>query len=838
VNRNRASYYPSQCNGAKATGVVSPRICRRWCRLVTALALFGCCVYAHAPAVAQVTERLPDQDNTATSIVDIDGRTWVATPDGAYRIDGDTAKRVPDFKVDVTGVFDAGGHVWLATTQGAYRIDDGDRAVRVPDRGLVVTSVTEIAGRVWIAATNGAYLVNGDDARRVPDGDLDVAAIVPIDGIPWLATDQGAFRLIPSGNSFTAAHMVDMAYDLNQILEIDGTPWLATDQGAFRGSTPLPQPLSPPGKGQRDSTPHPNPLLGKEREPEESEPTPNPSLKGRESDFGQAATIAWQHIELITPADPSHRFTGKQAEIFHIIPAGGQIWFIGAAGPFRVDGDVAHRMPDAKLLVATVADAGGHVWIASRTGAYRVDGDSLRRIPDLPLDVTGVSEAAGHVWLATSSGAYEVDGDSATRIPDENVSVSGVSDIGGRTFVTTANGAYLVDHGHAYPMLDSDVAVLSVYNAGGDAWMATSQGAFRVDPSRVIEVRLVPITAGWRSALRRLLPRGFLLAGAYGLRVVYEQAEAEPTPNPSLTGGESGEETSAADARVVVNTDAAAYQRSLDQGHFAEPSSIMLTLSPGAVTIHVAVKDGWLPVVERPISVRVVPAWSVVLVLLAVVWLAFIFAVFLLSPISIPCHRLLMHPGFRTIGSLWTISLALTALPAVGWYLLIRYRRQLPVALGRDDDKVKDVNTDALSERLLVNRVAAVAPAADTEPFITACHIARLALSRAGGFRRLRSTIAAPLLAAGDEARDLDGLAVDLLAQYGDITDRALGRWLIGHGSFLFIVEADSPDAMTAGEAATALQAFVERHRRRSYVCLVGGEQTKVVNEPLLRPFG
>jgi glycine oxidase len=50
-----------------------------------------------------------------------------------------------------------------------------------------------------------------------------------------------------------------------------------------RPITPLPQPLSPPGKGESEvSIPYPNRLLGKERE---AEPTPAPSLKVRETMF-------------------------------------------------------------------------------------------------------------------------------------------------------------------------------------------------------------------------------------------------------------------------------------------------------------------------------------------------------------------------------------------------------------------------------------------------------------------------------------------------------------------------------------------------------------------------
>lgn len=725
---------------------------------------------------AQVAQRLPDLDKTATSIAEVDGVVWVATPEGAYRIEGDDAVRVPDYKLDVTGIYPIDGVVWLATTQGAYRID-GDTAVRVPNRGLVVTSITKVGDQIWLAATNGAYLIDGDDARRVPDRDFDVAAITDIDGLPWLATDSGAYALSPNPSTapgagpFVGRHVVNVDYDLNQILEIDGRPWLATDHGAYR--------IDPDG-------PH--------------------------------------HIAIITQSNPTLIYSGKAMEIFRILPVDGRVWFIGASGVFRLaepsgpgPSMVAYRIPDDKVAAATIAGAGGRTWLATRTGAYRVDGDQARRVPDLPLDVTSVADIEGTVWLATTQGAYRVQGDTARRIPDVPLSISGISEVGGKTFLATANGAYVVDGESAYPVVDSSVAVLSLTSAGGMAWLSTSAGAFRVDPDRIVAIKLVSHKSGFVAALRRLLPPGVDFCGTYGLRVVYVQRM-------------STDEPPAVDARVNLSaTRQVAVSPPLVTHSYVDPASIALDIKPGDVTVGAMVKDGWSPPVERSVSFVAVPVWLAVVVLLMAVWMVFILGVLLVSPFVDTCQKLLMLPWLRNAGSLGLIPLLLAAAPPLRLFLLIRYRRQLAEGLGTREpaDDISD-RMAGVASRLSVDHVATTQISKDSEPFVTACDISRMFLAGASGYnkgdargRALSGAVPLPLLLSGDEVSRLEAEAIKVLYEYGSITDPSLARRLLATVPFVFVLEGETPSALSVGEARGYVDRFAATRRRVGYVCII-----------------
>lgn len=703
-----------------------------------------------APVYSQITKRIPDQDQTATAVAQDGATVWVGTPVGAYRIDGDTAKRVPDFKIDVQAISVIDGVVWLATTQGAYRVD-GNRAVRVPDQGLVVTSIHEVGGRVWLATTKGAYLVDGDTAQRTPDTDLDVADIVSIDGNPWLATDRGAFQLTPHGSTYTARHVVNLDYGLNQIVNLDGKAWLATDQGAFR--------IDPSGP---------------------------------------------KHIELITPADPSRRFTGKLKEVFHIVPAGGGIWFIGRSGPFRVSGDVAYRIPDADNEVATIVEgpktAGqstAPVWIATRTGAYRVIGNDVRRIPDMPLDVAGITLVNGHIWLATAQGAFVVDGDTARRVPDQPLSVSSVSDANGNALLSTSTGAILVDKGgQAHSVLGGGVAVLGTHIAGGNVWLSTSDGSFRVDTNDILRLRLVPKPAAWDWE-RALLPKGWMPAGDYGVRVVGFDAD-------------TGTAHSVDAAQVALGSSDA----------FVDPATIHLRLTPGARIVEGRIKAGWTPPISVAIGVRVVPVWGVPAVFVLVGWLIFGAAVFAFGPYSMGCWRLLMIPSFRGLGSLGLVSLLLLV-PAGRSYLLLRYRRGLRDALGPSPAGEERVALEAAGRRMAASRVSHVDAIPTSESFVTACQIARRALDRDADLGPARRFVPAPILISGDEVRDIASLVPQLAADYGGLTDRALTRQLLDRGGWLLIVEADTPSTLDGRESKAFVEEFIQRYRTRNYVLAV-----------------
>lgn len=716
-------------------------------------------------AYGQIVRRLPDVPQAATAIAENGADVWVGTSTGAYRVDGDNVMRIPDFRLDIRGISVIDGVVWLATTQGAYRVD-GNVAHRVPDMGLVVTSVNKIGSRIWLATTTGAYVLDGDMGHRTPDRDLDVANITSIDGNPWLATDRGAFRLALQMGTAASGGVAKPKWVAEHVVDLDYD---------------LNQILEIDGV----------PWLATDRGAFRIDPS------------------GPKHIALFYPSDPGFTFPGKKAEVFRIIPAGGRIWFISTTGCFRVDGDRAVRIPDSNNSISTVASGPGakpSVWIATRTGAYRVDGDVVKRVPDQSLDVSGVTVVNGHVWLATTTGAFRVDGDTARRIPDDPLSVSSITDVGGKALLSTSTGAVVVEDADRYYHVLAGGSVLGSNIAGGNVWLSTSTGAFRVDTDDRVHLRLTPKGGGPIAAIGKLLPCG-RVEGDYGVQLV-------------AVNERTGQSHDVSDALICMSD-------SCEQGgsSFVPPHSVNLRLRPGVKSIGGIVELGQAPPFPVGVYVRVYPIWLAPLILLLVLWLTVALIVFFTAPFAAPTWRLLMRPGFRGLGSLGLVSVLLLV-PAARRYLLIRYRRGLTDALGSEPETTDLPLADA-GARLTSNRFTHVDAIVGAEPFITACHIARRALARDVDLGPVRQAVPVPMLIAGDEVRDLDGLLPPILSDNGGFTDVKLAAFFIARGGFLFILEGDTPSTLkTEGDVdnATYVNGFIKKHSARNYVCVVRRE--------------
>ena len=428
--------------------------------IVAGLMLSGC-----APAFGQTAQRIPDSPVIATEIVDVAGKVWLATPKGAYRVDGDTATKFPAADTNVTAVCEVNGTTWLAATDGAYRVD-GDHAVRVPSTPMVVTKVVAAGGAVWFATPKGAFRLVGDpmgdpsgvSLRRVPDKDIDAMSIETVGNDVWLAMFGGAYHV--TGD--TAQRFPTLKYALNQIVDVGGHAWLATDEGPFI------------------------------------------------SDGVTAKPVA-----------------GVPTEVFHINQFHGETWMVGRDGAYRADGDSGHRIPDRKLDVTSITYAGGHAWVSSRTGAYRIDGNHATRIPDRDLDVAQVSDVVSggkHVaWIAAKDGAYRVEGDRAIPVSNLKISVRQIVGQGGQPWLATDAGAFVVRNGVAVREPDSEATVLSMRNVGGDLWMTTTNGTFRVRSSGPGQFSLEPAATNWTQSLERFLPPNVRFSGEY--RIVSDSGD-------------------------------------------------------------------------------------------------------------------------------------------------------------------------------------------------------------------------------------------------------------------------------------------------------------------------
>jgi len=707
---------------------------------------------------------------------------------------GQVVRRLPDIPQSATAIAENGNDVWVGTSTGAYRVD-GDNFVRIPDFRLDIRGISVIDGVVWLATTQGAYRVDGNLAHRTPDIGLVVTSVNKIGSRIWLATTTGAYLL----DGDTAHRTPDRDLDVANITSIDNNPWLATDRGAFRLSLKM---AAPAAGGVAKPAWVAEHVVNLDYDLNQILEIDGVPWLATDHGAFRIDPTGPKHIALFYPSNPTFTFPGKKAEVFRIIPAGGRIWFISTTGCFRVDGDRAIRIPDANNSISTVVPGPGanpSVWIATRTGAYRVDGDVVKHVPNQSLDVSGVTVVNGHVWLATTTGAYLVDGDTARRIPDDPLSVSSITDAGGKALLSTSTGAVVVEDADHYYHVLAGGSVLGSNIAGGNVWLSASTGAFRVDTEDRLRLRLVPLGGGWRSAMQRLLPKG-RVSGTYGVKVVTVDDRA-------------GAVRDLPDALVQVGRSTA----------FVDPATVRLNLRPGNQSIDALVQVGQTPPIGVGIRVHVVPVWLVPVAVIIGVWLGFALIVFATAPFAAPAWRLMMRPSFRGVGSLGLIS-ALLLNPAARRYLLIRYRRGLTDALGQEPG-TGDLPLADVGARLSSNRFTHVDAIVGAEPFVTACHIARRALARERDLGAARTAVPVPVLVAGDEARDLDGLIPPILSDNGGFTDPKLVMAFVERGGFLFILEGDTPTTLDDKQNTTALvDAFIQAHSRRNFICVVRRE--------------
>lgn len=292
--------------------------------------------------------REPDQDLVVYDIERIGGRLWLGTTSGAYRVEPNGLKRIPDEDLVVLNISEIAGNIWLTTTRGAYRID-GEKAQRIPDIPLTINSIDYLDGKVWIATTTGAYRIDGEKQERLPDLNLDVVKIKQIGSEVWLATQLGAYRI--DGNAMQ--RVPDLPLDVIDLNQIDGKIWLATHSGAYR------------------------------------------------IDRGYAQRI------------PDQEFVVEDVELID-----GKIWLATHKGAYRIGDTEIERIPDEDLVVVSIRSVNGKIWLLTSTGAYRLQGTLAKRIPDLELLVRRIDSIDGKVWLPTNNGAYRVDeGVSITVVP-------------------------------------------------------------------------------------------------------------------------------------------------------------------------------------------------------------------------------------------------------------------------------------------------------------------------------------------------------------------------------------------------------------------------------------
>lgn len=188
----------------------------------------------------------PEPGTALLSVVeDSEGRTWVGTRDGAFRLDATGWRRfsVADGMPDGTSLSmaaGANGAVWIGTSDGVARIEDETvQAFGVSDGlppgeiGMVLVSPD---GTVRVGSKRGVYRLDGDRfAVELPELPADEVSALLVDraGALWIGTiSHGVFRATDRGLEQLSTSQGLPSAHVNTLLEdVQGNLWIGTHGG-------------------------------------------------------------------------------------------------------------------------------------------------------------------------------------------------------------------------------------------------------------------------------------------------------------------------------------------------------------------------------------------------------------------------------------------------------------------------------------------------------------------------------------------------------------------------------------------------------------------------------
>lgn len=149
---------------------------------------------------------------SARSLLEYDGKLWIATMRGLYVLDDAPAgaRRIEGIDAAGWSLLNAGGEMLAGTAEGVYRMRGAAAApVRVPGtEGLVVYNMQRAANdpsRVWLATRSGVGSLQRDGAAwrfggLVPGSPRYTRSIIEQNGVLWLGTVfDGIVRITPDG---------------------------------------------------------------------------------------------------------------------------------------------------------------------------------------------------------------------------------------------------------------------------------------------------------------------------------------------------------------------------------------------------------------------------------------------------------------------------------------------------------------------------------------------------------------------------------------------------------------------------------------------------------------
>jgi hypothetical protein len=204
----------------------------------------------------------------------------------------------------------------------------------------------------------------------------------------------------------------------------------------------------------------------------------------------------------------------------------------------------------------------------------------------------------------------------------------------------------------------------------------------------------------------------------------------------------------------------------------------------------------------------------------------------LLAPFFNICHKVLMNPWLRTIGSFFLIPITLTMFPPVRRHILKRYFRGV-----RNEKELSDWQKEFVipSEDLFPEAYGTVLMKERELLLLGESGVGKTSYLRylTGYYARERKTppvgivpVLFPLVRYQGELPE--DIFTAQLSRYGQLTDEKLNNWFLQSGGFLIFIDGlNEVDESTRQK----IRAFVDRYSSRNYFCISSQQSYREFSE-------
>lgn len=465
------------------------------------------------------------------------GRVWLGTPSGVYRLETNAfhrwplSKKIPGHEPVVAWEVSE-DNLWLGTAQGLVHWENGDWTAYPIGGGssgrFASAFLQDREGSLWKSA-EGSGVVQLRKTKFVTLGvaeglsDEVVTTVTSTrNGAIWVGTTKGLHRLAEGRiDTFDRDHGLPGTFIFSAAEDSQGTLWVATRLGGLAVFD-----------GQRFST-----LPSEDQLPVRGAWCITPTRDGSVWVGSNGGAFRYQNRRPVEhlhgQALLSNDDVRSIAEDTH-----GTLWLGTSYGlNRRANGQttsytILSNLPPLEVVIALHPDPDGALWIGTMTrGLFLCRSNQFHHFGSAQgLQADGIMsitpEGSKALWIGTSRGVFRVTRQSLLDVADGTASQLDIQAFGRRDGLATEECT-----GTVQPTASAD--------AGGRIWIATSEGLSTLDPARIPRNTTPPLTLIERVALEGPNPisslqgRTLLGASAGATAIIPSTSEPGETPAPA-----------------------------------------------------------------------------------------------------------------------------------------------------------------------------------------------------------------------------------------------------------------------------------------------------------------